>query len=135
MSNSETNHHEKETRKKTGAPLTRLGRALGYSLTGLRAAWEEEAAFRQEVTLCLVLAPTALWLGTSGLERALLLGSLLLVLLAELFNSAIEAVVDSHGNEFHPLAGSAKDMGSAAVFIALLNAGCVWALLLVDKFF
>jgi len=106
---------------------------LGYSLAGLRAAWAGEAAFRQEVTLCLILAPTALWLGASGLERALLLGTLLLVLLAELFNSAIEAVVDRQGNEYHPLAGRAKDMGSAAVLIALLNAGCVWVLLLADK--
>ncbi|MFH7321155.1 diacylglycerol kinase [Desulfurivibrio sp. D14AmB] len=134
MSSSEANHPGKATRKKPGAPLTRLWRAWGYSLAGLRAAWEEEAAFRQEVTLCLILAPTALWLGASGLERALLMGSLLLVLLAELFNSAIEAVVDRHGNEYHPLAGRAKDMGSGAVLIALLNAGCVWALLLVDKF-
>jgi len=115
--------------------LARLWRALVYSLAGLRAAWRGEAAFRQEVILCLVLVPAAFWLGGSNLEKALLLGSLLLVLLTELLNSAIETVVDRLGEDYHPLSGRAKDLGSAAVFIALINAAVVWLLILTGAEF
>ncbi|MCF6255397.1 MAG: diacylglycerol kinase [Gammaproteobacteria bacterium] len=111
--------------------LKRVIKAAGYSWAGLKAAFKHEAAFRQELALCLVLIPTGLWLGESGIERALLVGSLLLVLIIELLNSAIEAVVDRFGGEQHELSGRAKDIGSAAVFIALLNTVVVWVLLLI----
>jgi diacylglycerol kinase (ATP) len=124
--------NQRETAHKPGRTgLVRLWHAAGYSLAGLRAAWCHEAAFRQEVLLCLPLVPLGLWLGASGVERALLLGSLGLVLAAELVNSAIEAAVDRHGPERHPLAGRAKDAGSAAVLVALVVAALTWLLLLL----
>ena len=112
--------------------LMRLLRAAGYSWQGLTAAFRNEAAFRQEVALSLVLIPLALWLGENGTERALLVMAWVLVLIVELINSAIEAVVDRFGAERHELAGRAKDIGSAAVLISLINAGLVWLLVLVD---
>lgn len=110
--------------------ITRVIHAAGYSWTGLKAAFKYEAAFRQELFLCLILAPVALWLAHTGIERALLIGSLLLVLMIELLNSAVEAVVDRIGDEHHELAGRAKDIGSAAVFVSLLNVVVIWALVL-----
>lgn len=112
--------------KKSGGGVMRLVRALTFSMAGLRAAFVGEAAFRQEVVIALLMTPLALWLGQNGVEWALLLSSLLLVLLAELLNSAVEAVVDRVGSEQHPLSGRAKDIGSAAVFLSLLNAAVVW---------
>ncbi len=106
--------------------------AAGYSWAGLKAAYRCEAAFREELYLCLLLVPVGVWLGESGVERALLIGSLLLVLIVELCNSAIEAVVDRVGDEYHALAGRAKDIGSAAVFVALVNVVVVWVLVLLD---
>ena len=114
---------------KTG--FARVISATNYSWAGLKAAFKHEAAFRQELFLCIVLAPVALWLAQTGFERALLLGSLLLVLIVELLNSAIEAVVDRVSDEHHELAGRAKDIGSAAVFVALLNVVVTWALVLM----
>ena len=111
--------------------LRHIGRAFGYSVAGFRSAVRHETAFRQEVALALVLAPTGLWLGGTGVEQALLLGSLFLVLIVELTNSAVEAAVDRMGADFHPLAGRAKDLGSAAVFLALVNAMAVWLLVAV----
>src|SRR5690606_14982670 len=108
-------------------------RATVWSLQGLRAAWLNESSFRLEIYLLAVLAPLALWLGGDGVERALLLGSCLLVPLVELLNSALEAVIDRFGNEHHELVGRAKDMGSAAVFVAMVNAGAVWALVLAPR--
>lgn len=102
-------------------------------MLGLRAALKYEEAFRLELMACIVLLPLALWLGNTGVERALLTGSLLLVLLVELLNSGLEAVVDRIGIEQHALSGRAKDLGSAAVFIALLNALLVWALIFFDR--
>ena len=113
--------------------LTRIIKAAGYSMAGLTAAFKHEAAFRQELALCLLMIPLAIWLGSNGIERALLIGSLLLVLLIELINSAIEAVVDRLGNERHELSGRAKDIGSAAVLIALLNVIIVWGLVLMPS--
>jgi len=110
----------------------RIVRAGSYSMSGLRAALKKEAAFRQEVVLFVVLAPLGLWLGRTGIERALLVGSLLIVLIVELLNSAIEAVVDRVSKKHHKLSGRAKDMGSAAVYIALLQVLLVWALILAD---
>nr|WP_211331894.1 diacylglycerol kinase [Inmirania thermothiophila] len=104
--------------------------AFGHSLRGLRAAWRDEEAFQLEVAAAVVLLPAAFWLGRDGTERALLAGSVLLVPLVELLNSAVEATVDRIGTEHHPLAGQAKDLGSAAVLVALLLAAAVWAAVL-----
>lgn len=112
---------------------SRIFKATIWSLQGLRAAWLHESSFRLEVYLLIVLAPLALWLGQTGVERALLLGSCLLVLGVELLNSAIEAVIERYGPEFHELAGRAKDMGSAAVFVVMLNVLVVWGLILVPR--
>lgn len=112
--------------------LTRLIRACGYSAAGLKAAFVNEQAFRQEIYALLLLLPLGLWLGENGIERALLVGSLLLVPIIELVNSAIEAVVDRFGGERHELSGRAKDIGSAAVLLSLLLAGVVWALVLMS---
>lgn len=101
-----------------------------YSFRGFAAAFRNEAAFRQELGLAVVLAPIGIWLGTTGVERALLVGSLLLVLMVELLNSGIEAVVDRVGLERHELSGMAKDIGSAAVFVSLMNVLVVWGLVL-----
>jgi diacylglycerol kinase (ATP) len=113
--------------------LRRLFKATRYSWAGLKAAWRNEAAFRQESSLCLCLLPIALWLGNNGVERALLIGSLLLVLIVELLNSGIEAVVDRIGLERHELSRLAKDTGSAAVFVTLLNAVLVWLVILFAR--
>ena len=113
----------------------RIFKAALWSMQGLRAAWLHESSFRLEVYLLIVLAPLALWLGQTGVERALLLGSCLLVLAIELLNSAIEAVIERYGPEFHELAGRAKDMGSAAVFVLMVNVLVVWGLILVPRYF
>ena len=110
--------------------LTRLFNALGYSRDGLAAAWKHEAAFREEVLLLLVAVPLALYFGQDGMARALLIGSLLLVLIVEILNSGLEAIVDKASPEKHELAQRAKDMGSAAVLLALINAAVVWACVL-----
>ncbi|MDA8363911.1 MAG: diacylglycerol kinase [Gammaproteobacteria bacterium] len=113
--------------------LGRVVRAAGYSLSGLRAAFRKEAAFRQEVIVFALLAPVGVWLGRNGIERALLVGSLLQVLVVELLNSAVEATVDRVGRKWHKLAGRAKDMGSAAVALALILAVVTWVLVLADR--
>lgn len=110
--------------------LKRIFNACGYSLSGLKAAYKNEAAFRQEIFLGLILFPLAIWIADSSLERVVLIGSLMLVLITELLNSAIEAVVDRIGIEKHELAGRAKDIGSAAVMISLINVLIVWGLVL-----
>ncbi|WP_374319257.1 diacylglycerol kinase [Pseudoxanthomonas kaohsiungensis] len=109
---------------------SRILKATVWSLQGLRAAWLHESSFRLEVYLFVVLAPLALWLGADGVERALLVGSMVLVLSAELLNSAVEAVIERYGAEHHELAGRAKDMGSAAVFVLMMNVLLVWGLVL-----
>ena len=114
---------------KTG--LRRLLNAFGYSLQGFRAAWQNEAAFREEAMLTIVLTPVALLLPVTGLEKLLLILSLLLLVLVELLNSAVEAVVDRIGPEIHPLSGRAKDLGSAAVLIACLILGLTWIFIAV----
>jgi len=111
----------------------RVQRALGYSLKGLRAAYKKESAFRQELILALVLVPLGLWLGNGAVERALLIGSVLLVLIVELLNSAVEATVDRGGKDWDKLAGRAKDMGSAAVLVALLLLVATWGLVVYDQ--
>lgn len=111
--------------------IARLIAATGYSIAGFKAAYINEAAFRLELFAFIVLAPVAFFMGESDIEKVLLLGSLVLVLVAELFNSAIEAVVDRSGDEYHELAGRAKDMGSAAVLLCLILVLFVWGLLLL----
>jgi diacylglycerol kinase (ATP) len=114
--------------------LRRVWRAAGYSISGLKAALVNEAAFRQEMALFVLLAPLGLWLGRDGVERALLVGSLVLVLVVELLNSAVETAVNRIGNEPHELSGRAKDIASAAVFLSLLLVALVWVLVLFDRF-
>ncbi|QHM72769.1 diacylglycerol kinase [Mixta intestinalis] len=110
--------------------LVRIIKAAGYSWKGLRAAWQHEAAFRQEAVLALVAIIIACWLDIDAMTRVMLIGSVVLIIIVEILNSAIEAVVDRIGNEFHPLAGRAKDMGSAAVLISIILALFVWVTLL-----
>jgi diacylglycerol kinase (ATP) len=112
----------------------RIVKATVWSLQGLRAAWLHESSFRLEVYLLVALVPLALWLGHTPVERALMIGSGLLVLAAELLNSAIEAVIERYGPEFHELAGRAKDMGSAAVFVLMMNVLLVWGLILGERY-
>jgi diacylglycerol kinase (ATP) len=117
--------------KPTG--FTRLLRAFGYSFQGFLHTWREEAAFRQELALSLLVIPAGLYFGQSGVERALLVSPMLLILVVEILNSAVEAVVDRSGTERHPLAGMAKDMGSAAVMLSFALLGTVWLLVLSDR--
>jgi diacylglycerol kinase (ATP) len=112
----------------------RAWQAFLWSMKGLRATWNLESSFRLEVYLFLVLAPLGLWLGQGGVERAVLVGSLVVVLVVEVLNSAVEAVVDRWGSEHNDLAGRAKDMGSAAVFLADMNVLICWGLILVPRF-
>lgn len=118
--------------KSTGG-LIRIVRAFGYSLQGLGAAWRHEAAFRQETLLAVVLIPLGLWLGDTAMERLLLAGVLVAVLIVELLNSAIEALADAVSTDHHPLLGRAKDIGSAAVLLTLLLAGAAWACVLIPR--
>ena len=106
--------------------LTRLINALGYSRDGLAAAWKNEAAFREEVLLAIVAIPLAIVLGHTGVDRALMIGAILLILIVEILNSGLEAVVDKASPEKHELAKRAKDMGSAAVLLSLVNAVVIW---------
>jgi len=109
-----------------GGGLTRIIRAFGYSWQGLRASYRHEAAFRQEVLVALIVVPLGLWLGDGGVERALLAGSWILVMIVELLNSAVEATVDRFGPERHELSGRAKDIGSAAVLLSISLAALLW---------
>ena len=111
--------------------IKRLFCALQYSAAGFKAAFRNEAAFRTELLAAAVLIPLGFWLGASGVEKALLVGAILLILIVELLNSAVETVVDRVSTERHELAGRAKDLGSAAVFVALVNASIVWTLVLL----
>ncbi len=114
--------------KRTGP--VRLARAFGSTWRGFRAAWREEEAFRHECLLAAVVVPLGLWLGQSGVERALLVGPMFVVLAIELVNSALEATVDRNGVERHPLSAIAKELGSAAVFIAFVLLALNWLLVL-----
>lgn len=114
---------------KTG--ISRLINAFGYSKEGFKAAFQHEDAFRQEIFLAALLIPLALYLGKTNIEKALMIASVLLVLIVELFNSAIEAAVDHTSLERHHLAKRAKDIGSAAVFVALTIVLSVWGLVLL----
>ena len=109
----------------------RLLRGMRVTIAGLRWAFRNEEAVRLEVVGLLLLTPLALWFGETGVQRALLIGSAVLVLIVELINSAIEATIDRIGTERHALSGAAKDLGSAAVFVAIVNAAITWLLVLL----
>ena len=111
--------------------MRRIVAAIQYSFSGLGAAARHEVAFRLELLMLALLAPLALWLGDTGVERALLVGCLMLVLIVELINSAIEATVDRISLENHRLAKRAKDIGAAAVMLSLVNAGVIWLLIVL----
>ncbi len=117
---------------KTG--FARVVDAFGYSMKGLAACWRYEAAFRQEVVLGIVLLPVAFWLARSHIELILLIITIFLVLMAELANSSVEAVVDRTGSEKHELSGRAKDIGSALVFVSLVLLGLVWGIVALNRF-
>ncbi|MDP8567881.1 diacylglycerol kinase [Methylophilus aquaticus] len=124
-----TPHQESPFKGKTG--IRRLMNAFGYSMDGFKAAYQHEDAFRQEVWLSLFLIPLAFYLEAEALHRILMIGSVLLVMIVELLNSAVEAVVDRVSIERHALAKRAKDIGSAAVLLALINLATVWSLILL----
>jgi diacylglycerol kinase (ATP) len=111
----------------------RLLRAFASSGKGFLGAWREEQAFRQEISFACIALPLAAWLGRTGIERALLAGPVLLILIVELLNSAIEATVDRIGLERHVLAGLAKDIGSAAVMLSFILLGVIWLLVLLGR--
>ena len=113
--------------------LSRIWHAFGYSWKGVKASWQHEAAFRQELNVCLILVPVAFWLGQTVWEVTALIAVLLLVLIVELLNSAIESVVDRVGEEFHELSGRAKDQGSAAVLLTVLIAVLVWGAVIYNR--
>ena len=113
----------------------RILKAATWSLQGLRAAWLHESSFRLEVYLFVILAPLGWLLAQTPIERVLLIGSMLLVLSIELLNSAIEAVIERYGAEFHELAGRAKDMGSAAVFVLMMNVLLTWGAIVGPRIF
>ena len=115
--------------------LRRIINAFGYSLKGCQAALKYESAFRQELAVCVVLVPLAIWIGKEWLDYVLLISTLIIVLMVELINSAIEAVVDRIGSEHHVLAGRAKDMASAAVLLALILTAFVWGMVLYRIYF
>ena len=110
--------------------VARIWNAILYSVQGISAAFRHETAFRQEVLVAVILIPTALLLPANGTGKALMIASVLLVLIVELINSAIEAVVDRISPEYHPLAKRAKDFGSAAVLLSLINVPLIWTLVL-----
>lgn len=114
--------------------VTRILHAAHFSALGFRQAWQNEAAFRQELVATLLLLPVALWLGRSNMERALLIGVCLFVMVVEILNSAIEVVVDRIGPELHELSGRAKDYGSAAVSISLAIVLMVWGVVIFERF-
>ena len=115
--------------------LRRIINASGYSMLGIIAGLKYESAFRQEALLAIILLPLAIWVGQTAVEYILLIGSLLLVLIIELLNSAVEAVVDRVSDEMHELSGRAKDMGSAAVLFSLFNVALIWGLIIFQNFF
>jgi diacylglycerol kinase (ATP) len=121
-----------EVREKLQGPK-RILRAFGSSAKGYVGAYREEAAFRQELAFACIATPLGLWLGHTGVERALLVAPVLLVLIVELLNSAIEATVDRIGLERHVLAGLAKDVGSAAVLTSFILVAVVWVLVLSGR--
>ena len=114
--------------------LRRITSAAKYSAQGIRFAWKHESAFRQEIFLSIFMIPAGFWLGGNAVEKSLLIGTCFIVLIVELLNSGIEAIVDRVGSEYHELAGRAKDLGSAAVLITLLMTLTVWGLIIYEHY-
>lgn len=114
--------------------IRRIINAFRYSFAGLKAAWVNEEAFRQEIIAAIIVVPLGLWLGASGAQRALLIGVYFIIPLMELLNSAIESIVDRIGQERHELSGRAKDLGSAAVFLSICIALVVWIIIACERF-
>ena len=117
-----------EFKGKQGIP--RILNAIRYSLEGFAAAWKNEAAFREELLLAVITIPLAFYLGKTGVDRALMVGAMLFILIVEILNSGLEAIVDKASPEKHELAKRAKDLGSAAVFLSIINAAVIWACVL-----
>lgn len=115
--------------------LQRIINAFRYSLAGFKAAWINEEAFRQEIILAIFIFPLGLWLGETGAQRAILIGTYFIIPLTELLNSAVEAAVDRVGQERHELSGRAKDLGSAAVFLSICLTIIVWIIIAFERFF
>ncbi|MDB9823489.1 diacylglycerol kinase [Deltaproteobacteria bacterium] len=115
--------------------IRRIIKACWYSIAGFKAAWKNEEAFRQEIIIGVFVIPVGLWLGTTGTQKALLIGFYLIIPLMELLNSAIEAIVDRMGPEHHVLSGRAKDLGSATVLLSIWITIIVWGLIAYDRFF
>ena len=114
--------------------LKRFVNATRYSLAGLKAAWKHEEAFRMEIVAAALMLPLAFWIGTTAVQKGLLVGTCFIVLITELLNSAIEAIVDRIGVEHHELSGRAKDIGSAAVMVSLIMTVIVWGLIILERF-
>jgi diacylglycerol kinase (ATP) len=134
MTSSGNNNDTSAMTKPGNRGLRRVNAATMFSFKGFKAAWQNEEAFRTEILLAIVLVPTAFWLGQSTVERLLLLLSLILVILAELANTAIESVVDRISSEQHPLSGQAKDLGSSLVFVTNMTVLLVWGMIGWDRF-
>lgn len=115
--------------------LTRIIKAFGFSVKGFRAAWKHEEAFRQEAILALILLPLSFYVAANATQLAILLSTLFIVLITEILNSAVEAVVDRVSDEHHKLAGRAKDMGSAAVLLSLTMTVVIWGVIINENFF
>jgi diacylglycerol kinase (ATP) len=115
--------------------IRRILNAFRYTFAGFKAAWVNEEAFRQEIIIAMLVVPSGLWLGTTGTERAILVGIYFIIPLSELLNSAIEAIVDRLGDERHELSGRAKDLGSAAVFLSIFIVLIVWMIIAYERFF
>lgn len=130
----ETGAEQPDTGTKRQRGFSRWVQATRYSISGLVAAWQSEAAFRQEIAAAVILTPAAFWLGGDAVQRALLVGSVLLVLIVELLNTALECIVDRIGTDHHRLSGRAKDMGSAAVLLSLLLWAVTWGGIAVERF-
>ncbi|MGB0938363.1 MAG: diacylglycerol kinase [Colwellia sp.] len=128
-------HQENQSEKPNGIGLTRIFKAFRCSMLGFKSAYTHEAAFRQELILAVILLPLSFLVSQNALQLAALICSILLLLLIEVVNSAIEAVVDRIGPEHHELSGRAKDLGSSAVFLAFIILLCIWASIIYHNFF
>ena len=134
MQSSDPSHRAPANPQKARSGLNRIWHATGYSIAGLRAGWNEKA-FRQEALAALVLVPLSFWLGHGWVEVALLAGSVVIVMIVELLNTGIETAIDRIGPEWHDLSKRAKDMGSAAVLLALLLCGGIWVAAIAQRIF
>lgn len=115
--------------------ITRIIKAFGFSVKGLKSSWKHESAFRQETMLAVVMLPAAFWLARTATELMVLIMTLFVVVITEVLNSAVEAVVDRVSSDHHELAGRAKDMGSAAVLLSLIMTAVIWGILVFDRFY